>query len=678
MLSGPVVFEYEEAISLPMLYHARDFREKPAIPDDIVVVTPYEFSDFNDPGKLRFWDRRHHAAVMERLVELGARVIVVDIQFPLAKPEEDKVLVAAMMKSKGLVLIQNAQSRSLNRAGDKAYSLRNPVRPYPENASLMASPAVSAESAEVNRVPLFNVIWHDSLQHECYAYPARVEDDGRDSAKQSVMAVSLAPTLAFTVLEQHLLLAMQASDRHRQWAQAHLRESLMSRPACDLMNSLRSAYRQGRMTGFPDFVEPDSQQYLMRWREVLSEQKRIRENDASGLATLHLNYFGPPGSIETLTYAEVMNMRQAVAGNRVTDRTVFLGGSFKEVDDQKEDGYRTVYTDGGRMMSGVEINATAFANLKSGMGLHFVSRWGSFLMLFGSTCILWFAASRLSVVWFALFAVLEVTVVVFVASWLFTVFHLLLPLATTLTLLALMMMLAVVWRFRLSSLERDRAINHLNAFVSDAVVRQLDTDHNHEVEKAVCLVTDIRNFTQMGKTMAPGNLHLMNDAYFTHLFDCVSSEGVDVVKTYGDSLTAVWMSGSEEAVDRAVRAGLKILATTGRGFHANTPGLETHIGMHRGDLAIGFVGSDKRRTVEITGGTVYLASRLEQLNKVLKTRFLVTADVKVLLRNQQVRSRGLHELKGFDSAVEVFEIGLRQNAVSNNVSSEPKRAVDMY
>jgi adenylate cyclase len=91
----------------------------------------------------------------------------------------------------------------------------------------------------------------------------------------------------------------------------------------------------------------------------------------NGSGTRYLNYYGPPRTITTVPFSSIIHngTDQNIALPDIRDKVVFIGvsdvGSFTPGDT-----FRTVFTTGeGRDLSGVEIAATAFANLLDGRDL---------------------------------------------------------------------------------------------------------------------------------------------------------------------------------------------------------------------------------------------------------------------------------------------------------------------
>lgn len=656
----PISYLFESSTSLPVLFKLRNVLAKPQAPDKILIVSPYVKREFNTPDYLRNYDRRDHAAAIDSLVSLGADVIAVDLYFRTKRSEQDEALAASMMDTPSLVLSQLIRPMPITSLGVKGYYLRNPIQLLTNSATMLAPPLLPVTAASVDRVPLFRSVLHSQVDHTCFGFPARAEQAHGSSDPGGVLHSRVVPTFAFAILEQHILKDLRNSERHRLWAKQEIEPELRTRSSCQFLLALRSRQQLDGLSTFPEFAEEGVQRRFRQWQGAISEQtnRQIADNT---VVTLHINYFGPPRSIKTLSYADLEAYEKEVflgtKPNFISGSTVFLGGSFSDPVDQKEDGFRTVFTNGSRRMSGVEINATAFQNLMNDAGIQVLHGWFSLVFTFVAALLVWVVGPRMSMPHISIVIVMTALSTSLFSLYVFAVHGIWLPAGTMVTVLLMLFGVTAAWKYRASSLDRDRAVHHLRSFLSDSIAAQLDSGTNHVVRHAVCLVTDIRNFTEHGSLLDPSVLHTSNDTYFTHLFNCVAGENADVIKTYGDSMTAVWASGDSADLECAVRAGIKILdgRLTEMPTLAGEP-FETHIGLYEGDLAIGFVGGDDRRTVEVTGNAVYMAARLEQLNKQLNTRFLTTAEVGGKLRRYSTRTLGKEILKGYPTAVDVVEI----------------------
>ena len=106
---SPVGSSYEELVGLPRLFQLRG---PVAAPDGVLIVSIDAESarilgHKDEPWK---WPRSRHAALIDRLAELGAAVIVFDLHFEESRADDDVVLAEAMRRAGNVVLVEELRS----------------------------------------------------------------------------------------------------------------------------------------------------------------------------------------------------------------------------------------------------------------------------------------------------------------------------------------------------------------------------------------------------------------------------------------------------------------------------------------------------------------------------------------------------------------------------------------
>ncbi|MEW5734298.1 MAG: adenylate/guanylate cyclase domain-containing protein [Thermodesulfobacteriota bacterium] len=201
--------------------------------------------------------------------------------------------------------------------------------------------------------------------------------------------------------------------------------------------------------------------------------------------------------------------------------------------------------------------------------------------------------------------------------------------------------------------------------VSPEVVESLLANRDQaieESERTVCvLFFDIRSFTRMSESMAPGEVIGYLNTLFGALVECVNRHHGIINKFLGDGFLAIFGAPVElgNPCDNAVAAALEILETTDRVTRENRlPETRVGIGCHAGPVVTGTVGSALRKEYTVIGDTVNLASRIESENKNLGSSLLVSQAVYEALSRKPSRAIDLGEtpVRGRKNPVRLFRL----------------------
>ncbi|WP_439528787.1 adenylate/guanylate cyclase domain-containing protein [Pannonibacter sp.] len=185
--------------------------------------------------------------------------------------------------------------------------------------------------------------------------------------------------------------------------------------------------------------------------------------------------------------------------------------------------------------------------------------------------------------------------------------------------------------------------------------------------EAVIWVSDLRGFTDLSDRLAPDDMLLILNAYFSQMVGAVTRAGGDVLKFVGDGLLAVFpldrtypgtsAAGAALAAALEAEAAVASLGTTPPDELADIKGwapLRSGIGLHVGDVFFGNVGAPNRLDFTVIGSAVNTASRVEGLTKPLASPIILTAPVADAI-TIPVESLGRHSLRGLPEPIELFE-----------------------
>src|ERR1700747_78410 len=179
-----------------------------------------------------------------------------------------------------------------------------------------------------------------------------------------------------------------------------------------------------------------------------------------------------------------------------------------------------------------------------------------------------------------------------------------------------------------------------------------------ERRQVTVMFSDLVGSTALSARMDPEDLREVMRAYQNTVGGEIARLGFPIAEFLGDGVLAYfgWPRASEDAAERAVRAGLAV-ATAVSGLSSGAGDmLATRIGIATGLVVVGdLLGGGAAKEEAVTGETPNLAARLQQ---VAEPGGVVIADrTRRLLGNLfELVSLGSHELKGFAELVHAWRV----------------------
>lgn len=217
-------------------------------------------------------------------------------------------------------------------------------------------------------------------------------------------------------------------------------------------------------------------------------------------------------------------------------------------------------------------------------------------------------------------------------------------------------------------LERSRLLRGFSSFVSKRVVNDVlrsDLQFGGKREELTVLMADLRDFTTLAETLQPEDVVRLLNLYFYAMIEELGREGVTLDKFIGDGLLAYvdpeGRANPGEECARAARAALgmhrRLEQVNGQLQTLGLPQLRLGVGLTRGALVRGNIGSLERMQYTVIGDSVNLAARLENLCKELGTGIVIDHPVWSLLPPDlqgRFQERGVFNVKGRAEKVRVY------------------------
>ena len=147
------------------------------------------------------------------------------------------------------------------------------------------------------------------------------------------------------------------------------------------------------------------------------------------------------------------------------------------------------------------------------------------------------------------------------------------------------------------------------------------------------MFTDIESFTTISEKLLTKDLTQYLSEYFDVMEKVISSHEGTIDKYIGDAVMAFWGAplDIEDPIEKAVRSSLilqeKLLVFNDELFKKVGVRFNTRIGVHYGKTLVGNIGSNDRMNYTIIGDNVNIAARLENINKVYKTKIIISNEV---------------------------------------------------
>jgi adenylate cyclase len=602
----PPISSLEDTLGLRALFRIRG--QLPA-PQGVVVVSidrPAGVA-LGLPQQVRDWPRAYHARLIDRLVEHGASVIAFDLQFFRETPDDEQ-LAAAIGRAKRVVLVQWLED--VPGAGSM---YRDPIPPF-------ANVAAAVAPVPIPDTPLVSWFWTFVTATggaDVPTFPAVVMQVGGAAARTALLTA--LKSIGIVTRSDDPVASMR-----------ELRQALNGN--ADALSQIRAHLSTQRI---------DS---VTRRRAERMADLYVRD------AAAYLNFYGPPGGVCTVSYDVVVQGSSSPCP--LKDAAVFVGVGHSRLDRAEQiDTYHTIYENSdGVDFSGVELHATALANLLDGTALRPVS---AVVILFGIGFVLagsgywirtrrrWLRGSVAARVEAAVVVTVLIGAYCIVAFVLFASYHLIVPLIVPL------------------AMQFPEAL--ILALLARPTVRE-------ERVHAVCVVADAAGSTAVGQRLPHDAYAALMTGYSHVLSRCVTARGGLPLAPHGDGFASLWLlkaraeDGDNISVRRAACASALEMVEAADQFNDSRPDherLPLRVGLTIGAVT---VRSDADRgAFEAVGDAVNIAARLEGLNRELATRVLASEDVVAGMEGQfelTLIDRNV-TLKGIAAAPCVFEVAAR-------------------
>lgn len=666
----PVGSSFEQSVGLKAMFKLRGPRPSPT---SVAVIA----IDDRSGGQLglsslpREWPRAVHGRLVERLTALGASAIVFDFDFQTPKRPEDDEAFAKAIKSSGRVVL-----------AEKLVGKRQPILDAHGKPSgsiwleqlVLPIPSLADAARGLGPFPLPKV---QEAVHDFWVFKPSVGD----APTMPMVAFQIHAMPAYAKLRNRLLELDAAPDEG-------LPEVSMVGRAPDLrrlMAQLRSLFLKEETLG----------SRIADISEQSSGDSRATPNDVPLSALIHaysgpdqryLNFYGPPGTIETIPYATFLKEGDQTPEPplpNLRNRVAFVG--FSDLyDPGQPDRFFTVFTnEDGVDLSGVEIAATAFANLTDDSSLATLDP----LPMAG---LLSAAGGLLGTLVYLLPAIAGVPLSLITAAsyagWAYQRFveaHFWYPMATPLLVqLPLALFIGLISHYLRERHKKNEAKRAISYYLPENIARDFtekggDLSTVNRVVYGVCLASDMAGFTTIAETMPPKELAAFLNDYFETLSAPLKRHHVSVIEFRADGIMCAWTADQPDVNARrqAIQAALSAVDAINKfreRHHGQAQAIR--IGLETGMVYVGHAGGGGHFVYSIVGDSANIAARVEGLNKVMGTQLLVTSSVIEGVDKLLYRSLGEFRFVGKSEPLPIVEI----MATNDTATDDQRRLCEAY
>ncbi len=383
-----------------------------------------------------------------------------------------------------------------------------------------------------------------------------------------------------------------------------------------------------------------------------------------------LDFYGPDGTIPRLSMADILARR--VSPHEIAGKIVVVGVTAKGAYELRPSPF-------GAVFYGVELQATAIANLLTGQGLQVSNVLVDLLTTVGLGLIVGLGLPlRRPAVGSALSLAVLLGYNVLCAA-MFNRASYVMPMATPNVALVACVLAILAYRLSTEERRRSRVTAMFGLFVPPEVVEELAAEDaptarlEADRREVTILFSDVWDFTAYAEQRQAEDVVALLNRYFSLMHEVVWQYGGTLDKYMGDGLMAFFgaPTSQEDHPKRAVRAAIEMVRQTRlhqREWAAfGLTNLRVGVGLHTGEALVGYAGSKGRMQYTCLGNAVNLASRLEELNREFNTEILISDVLYERVKDVvEAKPIGRARIRGLSSEVLVYSVtGIKTESGTN-------------
>ncbi|MEO6624390.1 MAG: adenylate/guanylate cyclase domain-containing protein [Burkholderiaceae bacterium] len=388
--------------------------------------------------------------------------------------------------------------------------------------------------------------------------------------------------------------------------------------------------------------------------------------------------FGGPhgGSFRYVSAADLL--AKTVPAGQLKDKIILIGTTAPGLQDLRVTPVSEIYP-------GVEAHANVISGLLDGKVLVKPDYAIGYevLMLLIAGLLLAFALPLVSATRAVILSTLVIGALASMNFWLYLSYGLVLPLAGAMVMAITAFALNMSYGYFVESRSKRELANLFGTYVPPELVDEMVKDPdsysmaatNRQMTVMFC---DMRGFTKMSETMEPIQLQALLTGVFSRLTGIIRANRGTIDKYMGDCVMAFWGAPVETAehAHLAVKSAME-MANDVRSINEEhrskgLPEIGIGIGVNTGNMCVGDMGSNIRKSYTVIGDAVNLGSRLEGLSKIYGVDIVVSESARKMAPDFGWQELDKVRVKGKEQAVAIFWPVAPANRIGADTEAELK------
>ncbi|MEY3219975.1 MAG: hypothetical protein RIT27_1332 [Pseudomonadota bacterium] len=371
-------------------------------------------------------------------------------------------------------------------------------------------------------------------------------------------------------------------------------------------------------------------------------------------------YRGKRGSFSYVSAIDVLEHKVPV--ETLQNAIVIMGTTAEGLFDLRATPVEEIYP-------GVEIHANMVSAL---LDDHLLAspafvRGAEVLLMFLSIFVMIFLIFWTNPLWSIMVAIVMSFAIIWVNLWFWTQLQLVIPLASTLTMIWTLFLFNMGLGYFLENRHKRQLTSLFGQYVPSQLVDEMSKNPgaNFSLEgdsrEMTVLFSDVRGFTSISEGLNPKELSQLMNTFLTPMTYLIHHHRGTIDKYMGDAIMAFWGAPlyDKQHARNALLAGLEMIKKLEEMqpiFKANGwPEIHIGVGLNTGVMNVGNMGSEFRMAYTVLGDAVNLGSRLEGLTKQYGVSIIVSESVKIAVSDYVFRELDRVRVKGKDQPVAIFE-----------------------